>query len=702
MSDVEHTSQKKRKILLIAGIAAAVLLAVLTAAWFGFYLPYSKAESSMPQGILTLVYEEDGSARLEWPAGVDAENYLVTLQRVGDPSPWYCEKIAGSVCCTLQSVPSGTMRITIHSIAGYRTWFGEKERQGETALEVTADVMPPSLRNLTWEIDQDADLFTASYQLSEGQVCCVSVPTAEGFWESQFTEERAEISFGPEQDLPMPTYKEACSITFRSYVSVPGLTIHGAAQTSASVAREDLLGTQLQLELTDEGHNRYTLSWNETKGERYELQRFDNSSKNWKTLLSVSRDGERVYDTGHLERYCDYRFRVIAVGGQTLLPDSDYAATPDEVSVTTGASLIYSTVWPIQDLDIYSDAEKSEVLGTAPKATAYCVLDEENGLFRVRYGEDCGYIDGNYCLINLPEYLGDLCAYDIVNSYEALYMVHDYAITDITGEVVKGYERIKLGRDSYLVPLLYPVAQRLEKAAMIAQDQGYRLKIYDSFRPGLASEEVRAACVKILEELIPPSTFSGEPAKDMPDVPIQGTESDPNLSGGMDSEGGETEPVEYLTYQYLMTDNGRMPLNNFIAGFGSRHNYGVALDLTLERLGSREEVEMQAAIHDLSHYSELSKNNRSANILSSIMLNAGFGGLNSEWWHFQDNEVFNNLKPEKLWDAVTPECWMADDSGWRYRQANGSYYTNCTVQLGNASYTFDHRGYVVTSENEGS
>jgi len=697
-------SKRPRWLIPVAAASTAVLVLILAllAAYFGFYLPWSKAVSAMPaDGSMTLSVGADGSAVLEWPEAEATHSYRLTIRHTGQEEPFFDRQIDRGTSCKLTELPLGEVELRVSPLVRYSTWFGEMTRQGELDMTAVGVLGVPVLEDLQWEVDQDTDVLTLTCKLQEGQICAVSTVQAEGTaWERQWTAVPMEIAFGEERDLPVPSYEEPCALSVRACAVMPGLCVWGPEQLGFSVEREDLLGTELKLEYADEGHNRYTLTWNETKGEHYEIQLYEAGNRSWKTVASVPRDGQLCYDTGHLHRYTDYRFRVVALGGQ-LMPDSNYAAVPSEVELSTGASLIYSTVWPIQELEVYSDAEKTSTLGKAKAADAFCVLDEENGLFRVRFGQGYGYIDGNYCMINLPEYLGDLCSYDITNSYEALYMVHGYEIKSITGEVVDGYDHVKLGKDSYLVPLLYPAAQKLEKAAFAARDQGYRLKIYDSFRPGIASVTVREATSLMLDQLIPEETFTGEVMDDMPDVPIQGTRSDPAINGsGGTEDGGEDQIIEYLTYEYLMTDNGRLGLNYFIAGFGSRHNFGVAMDMTLEDLYSRQELEMQADIHDLSHYSELAKNNRNANILSAIMLKAGFGGLTSEWWHFQDNEAFNTLKPEKLWDAVTPECWKADDIGWRYRRANGTYYIDCTVQIDGATYTFDSRGYVVEPESQ--
>lgn len=102
---------------------------------------------------------------------------------------------------------------------------------------------------------------------------------------------------------------------------------------------------------------------------------------------------------------------------------------------------------------------------------------------------------------------------------------------------------------------------------------------------------------------------------------------------------------------------------------------GIALDLTIETLEGKE-LEMQTDMHDLSVYSTIWHDNSEALVLESIMKDAGFGGLTSEWWHFQDNETRDALSLNiYMYNGVSAEGWIADDTGWRYRRADGSFVT---------------------------
>lgn len=73
---------------------------------------------------------------------------------------------------------------------------------------------------------------------------------------------------------------------------------------------------------------------------------------------------------------------------------------------------------------------------------------------------------------------------------------------------------------------------------------------------------------------------------------------------------------------------------------GSRHNRGAAVDLTLIRLDTKQELEMPTGFDDFTEQawrschdiSALAKKNRQ--LLEDVMMKHGFIGLETEWWHF--------------------------------------------------------------------
>ena len=372
---------------------------------------------------------------------------------------------------------------------------------------------------------------------------------------------------------------------------------------------------------------------------------------------------------------------------QTPAPSSSPESEPSpenspEPEPVREPSPLYCTIWPIKDLEVYADASKSFVIGTAPVCSTYCVLEEnaENSLFRIRLSEGVyGYIDSTYCLINLPEYLGDLCSYDITNSYSSLFAIHEYEIPGLTGRIIRGYEHIRLDDGSFLVPFLYPCTKKLIPAANQALEAGFRIRIYDAYRPKTATESIYNTAVSILDVMLPAATYSGK-AVALPPVP--------------EPKEGEL-PRNYLKYRDLIEQNG-WDIGAFLAPGWSRHNMGVALDMTFEDALTGEELIAQTNMHDLSAYSTIYSNNQASSMIYRLMESNDLHNIVSEWWHFQDNQAMNDLKPPYCEYAVSAEGWTADEKGELYRNADGSVMKDCVMVTDEGSFVFDADGHLTS------
>ena len=172
--------------------------------------------------------------------------------------------------------------------------------------------------------------------------------------------------------------------------------------------REEFLSETLNLSVSPQGENRYLLTWNETVGDGYEVQRMAEDGV-WETVERLEKTAARQYLTETLKSGRTVCYRVAAAGS---VPDTA-AATAE---IRTEISPRYCTVWPVRNLPV-SDPQTMEDTGrSVPSGAALCVLEEKDGMFLVWDGEAEGYIDSRSCMINLPEYLGDLCGDDIGNS----------------------------------------------------------------------------------------------------------------------------------------------------------------------------------------------------------------------------------------------------------------------------------------------
>lgn len=679
---------KKAKYIIVGLIILLVLLLGFDFGYFGLYKPYRDAHSAMPgDGTMILTQDDSGRLTLSWPKGFRQDRYLVQFLQ-GDTvlqEIWTQDEQL-----VLPQLPqSELLTIRILTARGYRTPFVREERFRIGNGNLTAEVMlqAPAVSDLSATADPQAGAVTFTYTLTPQSQCQIYYLDASGKRTLLDTLDQTQmtLTLGDENRFSIPHTGEELTFVFEACRISDDLIYYGTSSQQISVVREDLLTRDLKLQCTALDEQTFCFTWAETKGDHYLVQRFRANTNSWETVHRVDAGQERSYTTDTLPRYSEYLYRVVAEGGQ-VIDGSEFAAISEIETVATGASVKYCTIWPIKDLEVYRDAARSESIGTVQGAKAFCVLGLEDEMFRIRFGDGFGYIDSNYCLVNLPELLGDLCLYNITNSTQSIYMAHEFEIPTVTGQVIVGYENVQLSNGEQLVPLLYPVARRLEKAAFAAIDQGYKLKIYDAYRPQDATIALYDQAIGLVDQPIPEETYTGKVLDDLPILmpPVQ------------DEENPDQPPeVPVLTYGQLMTDFGRYTMNYFLAAGKSRHNRGIALDLTLVDLSTGEDLPMQTSMHDLSWYSELARNNENAKLLATIMESAGFSGLPSEWWHFNDLEAQNNYLPPHQKKGVSAECWMADDHGWRYRRADGSYLVNRTEQIDGKWYSFDKDGYLL-------
>ena len=632
---------KKAKITLIICLAALPL--ILIAAFLLAALPYINAASSMPEGAsLSFLDLGGGEYALEWTASPDAARYYLSIDG-GERSEPLTENAAD-----VGPLSEGEHSFTVTPLGSWKLFGKEYFREGES-VTVTVPLVSPEAPEAEWIPDEDAGTLSVEAEPLVGRSYELRIIDAGGErpLDSTLADGELGVSFGEDGDLPMPEYETPYRFCLRAVVNGQQYEITGPSGEEYTLKREALLPDTSSLTSEELGENRYALSWTEAKGDWYEIQYSDGGE--WETLATVECTEELRYETEALRSVWDYSFRVM--GADEGAEEGEYVSESDVIDVTTELSPLYCTIWPLMELPLYESADaESETLASVPAASTLCVLAEEDGFFRVRYGETYGYLSSSYCMINLPEYMGKLIGYDITNSYASKYAVHGYEIPEVTGEVVKGYEHVCLAEGVYLAPYLYPCCEKLYTAANAALEQGYRLKIYDSYRPNQATVDIYNKAELMTNQPVPELDIYGEVPEELPEL----------------AEG------QTLTYRMLWED-GTYGLPNFLAKGGSMHNMGIALDLTLERVDSGEELEMQSDMHDLSIYSVINRDNDEALILDNIMKAAGFGGLTSEWWHFQDNETRKNLSLNTyMWAGVSIEGWHASDGEWYYLDSLGT------------------------------
>lgn len=435
----------------------------------------------------------------------------------------------------------------------------------------------------------------------------------------------------------------------------------------------------LYADLNDD--NTATLYFYGLRSAEYAIMRYDGLKNEWFTIKDFAQDEDQIYTTETLPSQCEVRFKVCKYSAD----GSDFARESEEISIRTGITAVGCKIWPIKDLEMLDGVGSKNSLGKIRGGDCALVVDSVNGYFKVSYCGQDGYIQSDYCLINLPDYIGDVCLYNITNSYSSQFNVNNYSIPMITGEVLPGYEDVCVAEGEYLVPFLYPCANRLYEAAQAAQADGYKLKIYEAYRPHETSSYLYNTVTEVLDHPVMEYQNEGDDGIDLDSETGEGEDSEePVLSDeelanrctleamlNCQAQGVDystEEGLEYLkklagdiflqrkatgdytglpigegaTYRQEMT-NGSMNLSAFLAKSISAHNRGIALDLTLADAASGEDLEMQSAMHDLSYHSITARNNDNAKLLKKYMVDAGFNSLSSEWWHFQDDKTRNRI-----------------------------------------------------------
>jgi D-alanyl-D-alanine dipeptidase len=774
---LEDTILKNHKWIPAAAIAVALAVLAVTTAYV--YIPGGDLPA-FEEGELRLCRNEDGSLELNWPEAslTDAAKRAfssVSYQLELKSGDLALREEYGSPGVFLESFPL-PVEVRVRILAEGKNLLGLTRRV--TGGTLTATVEPaelpvpkvtgtpgPGALALSWKLSGEAPDFCEIFSPEDGRV----VRTAAA------GETRADLRVGKQEgDLLLPSYERPLEVLVRAGVRGEGYVLCGPASNTITVERQDLLGDDLNLRFQETAPQVYTLEWDETRGEFYELQEW--SREGWALRDTLEPSESFTYDLGRLGSGSHHRFQVVAKDRNGTVRSSE------EADFFASISPLYATVWPIIEQPFYEKASaESPSLGKLPGGTALCVLEESGDWFQVRYKDQYGWVDSRFCMINLPEYVGDHCAYDITNSYRSIFKVHEAPIALITDQVIQGFEHIQTTDEHFLVPYLYPCSKKLLSAAQAAEADGYRLKIYEAFRPNeatrylydttaaqlewaalvydedenavdpvtgwvvdladglltdpetkekisreeLAQRQAEETQEETPEEGLPPDgspvpvpedTDPSQPFFTLPEegeggnleeipeeVPPEAEAPSGESSGtpseepesSETSETPEEEPEEtYDTYFSVMTNNGRFHLGSFLARVTSAHNRGIALDLTLERQDSGEELEMQSAIHDLSWYSATYLNNENAKLLEKYMTATGMRGLTSEWWHFQDDETREAIGLSSyLFRGVNLAGWTRDETGWRYRNEDGSFLRDTSATVDGKRRTFDQNGY---------
>ena len=180
--------------------------------------------------------------------------------------------------------------------------------------------------------------------------------------------------------------------------------------------------------------------------------------------------------------------------------------------------------------------------------------------------------------------------------YDAAYDVRYYSDNNFTGHRINGYK-------APIAYMTHDSLKALSKAADDLREQGYRLLIWDTYRPQKAVDDF----VEWIHNPNNPGDKTFYP---------------------------KLKKSQLLEGRYIMAKSG--------------HSRGSTIDLTIIKkdgsfvdMGGTFDLFSEISHPDYKKLTKEQKKNRK--ILHDAMIKAGFKGIDSEWWHFTlENEPYPN------------------------------------------------------------
>ena len=302
----------------------------------------------------------------------------------------------------------------------------------------------------------------------------------------------------------------------------------------------------------------------------------------------------------------------------TIPPTEDPIPTATPAPTPTPTPAPTPTPEPTETPDPYEDA-----VAVWGPGTAFVILEEDGDWWHVSRGDETGWIEHRYCMINLPDVIPSMI-YDDANAYSSLFISCGKEIPGITGEeIYNGNDtltyNVRLDRQEFIMPILYSAARNICAAQHKALAEGNCLVVYQTFRP----YDTQVAVAKAVSAL---------------------AKIDPDVKAGI-----STPPWS---------------IDWFIATGVANHQRGYALDASMVKvyktetryIGSRPYLcmtdyayyEMPTVMHELSMAAASSVSPYNVNRLSDTMnepaialreyfTSSKLSPLASEWWHFNDD-----------------------------------------------------------------
>lgn len=168
------------------------------------------------------------------------------------------------------------------------------------------------------------------------------------------------------------------------------------------------------------------------------------------------------------------------------------------VKGATGYAPVELYLWRDEPVTNACKVSSAPTESTAPVSdtlypgTAFTIIQESGDWWQVRTegrrssGGKVGWVEHRYCLINLPDVIPSMI-YNDSNSDSSVFMASYTEIPKITGKPLYHQSAMKynarLGREEYMMPVLYAMAKKVCQAQKNALEAGNTIVLYEGYRP---------------------------------------------------------------------------------------------------------------------------------------------------------------------------------------------------------------------------
>ena len=302
----------------------------------------------------------------------------------------------------------------------------------------------------------------------------------------------------------------------------------------------------------------------------------------------------------------------------------------DEESAQFELPLEGASAYAAMNLALFTDADiTSDAITILAAGQGFTILQESGSWWFIELGTTTGWVENQYCMINLPDIIPSIVHYN-TNTFSSLFKSSYKDIPNVTGTALYQSRdfNARLGRDEYIAAVLYGMAGKIAAAQRAALAEGNTLVIYEAFRPAEAHNLVHENLLHLYN-------------------------TDPVVRAGIST----------------------LPWNIrwFLAESPYNHQRGTAIDVSLARIDREElrstgdftyryisectEFPMQTPMHEMSIASVVFSTPAHARsqtawkdaefsphvtegtiLLHKYATSGGLIPLASEWWHFNDLE----------------------------------------------------------------